>query len=66
MSRHQHHHHNPHNEHNKPKKKLHQSRVFLVAVILMLIAMGVYVLTMDESVVPADSGEPPIALPSEN
>ncbi len=65
MSRHQHHKHNPHHESSRPKKKLHQNWIFIVGVILMLIAMVVYVLTMDESIVPADSGEPPITSPAD-
>lgn len=65
MSRHQHHPHNPHHEPGQPKKKIHQSWIFIVAVILMLIAMAVYVLTMNESVVPVDLGEPPITSPAD-
>jgi hypothetical protein len=44
-----HHHHT-----ETPKKKLHQDWRFIVAVVLMLISMIVYVMTLDEAVVPAE------------
>ncbi len=53
MSRHQHHHHNPHHQSEARPQPFHRSKWFIIAVILMFIGMIVYVLTMDESVVPA-------------
>ncbi|HRJ72179.1 MAG TPA: hypothetical protein PLS03_08130 [Terrimicrobiaceae bacterium] len=51
MSRHQHHHHNQHHPHQEARRKpLYKHKLFVLAVILMLIGMLVYVLTMDESV----------------
>lgn len=44
-----------------PKKKLHQDWRFIVAVVLMLIAMFVYVATLDEAVVPVPA---PTAAPA--
>jgi len=41
MSPQQHHHQSPHHEQYKPGKKLHQNWLFIVAVILMIIAMAV-------------------------
>lgn len=43
-----------------PKKKLHQDWRFIGAVVLMLISMVIYVVTLDEGVVP---GESPTDLP---
>lgn len=55
MSRHQHHHHNKHHPKEAPRaRKLHQSPWLIIGVVLMLLAMVVYVFTMDESVEPAD------------
>jgi hypothetical protein len=48
-----HHHHT-----DPPKKKLHQDWRFIVAVVLMLIAMIVYVLTLDDAVVPGKTPAP--------
>lgn len=51
MSRHQHHHHNKSHPHQEPRPKpLYKRKLFVLAVILMLIGMVVYVVTMDESV----------------
>lgn len=47
-----------------PKKKLHQDWRFIVAVILMLIAMVVYVATLNEAVVPGRApGRPAETVP---
>lgn len=61
MSRHQHHH-RPHKsspEVGSSKKKLYRHWLFVLGVILMILAMLVYVLTMDDSIVPAP-GEMPV------
>jgi len=60
MSRHQHHHHNKHAtpESGRPKR-IHQNPWLIFGVVLMFIAMIVYVMTMDESEVPADMGGNP-------
>ena len=61
MSRHHHHQNHPHHpqQNSSPKNAFHRGWLFVVAIILMLIAMGVYMLTLDESVVP-EPGEPGI------
>lgn len=67
MSRHQHHPHHPHNENSSvhPRKSFHRDWRFIVAVILMLIAIIVYVMTLDDSVVPVPTPEnPPGAQPA--
>jgi hypothetical protein len=47
-----------------PKKGLHQDWRFIVAVVLMLIAMIVYVLTLDDAVVPGRTpGSPAETVP---
>jgi hypothetical protein len=51
MSHHTHHESGGHS-HPPAGRKLHQDWRFIVAVVLMLIAMVVYVLTLDEAVVP--------------
>ena len=54
MSRHQHHHHNhPHSSSPAKPKGIHKNPWLIAGVVLMLIAMVVYVMTMDESVEPA-------------
>lgn len=57
MSSHPH----PHHEHVHPKKKLHRNWLFTFAGILMIIAMLVYVLTLDESAIPTDQ---PVTAPA--
>ena len=59
-----HHHHHPHRkssqqESSGPTPFFRKRWVFVVAVILMLIAMRVYVLTLDDSTV-EEPGEPPV------
>ena len=49
---HSHHHHQP--EHSSPNKPLHRDWRFWTAVILMLAAMGMYVVTMDEALGPGN------------
>jgi hypothetical protein len=44
-----------HHSSDAPKRKLHQDWRFIVAVVLMFVAMIVYVLTLDEAVVPVPS-----------
>lgn len=56
MSRHQHH---PHKKHHSQQESARPnpyrpSKWLVIGVILMLIAMAAYVLTLDESVVPAE------------
>ena len=63
MSRHQHHHHNPHRHQDAKPKPFHRNKWFIIAVILMLIGMFIYVLTMDESVVPI-SADPAVTTPA--
>jgi hypothetical protein len=58
---HHHHHHRKHTHHATPpahKPLFRQQWLYVVAVALMLAAMLVYVLTMDESTVP-EPGAPP-------
>jgi hypothetical protein len=60
MSRHQHHHHNKHHPKEAPRaRKLHQNPWLIVGVVLMLLAMIIYVLTMDMSVEPAALDDSP-------
>ena len=64
MSRHQHHHRNKNSPGNVSEGKRNpRSWMFVVAVILMLIAMGVYVLTLDDSVV-TEPGAVPEGVPA--
>jgi hypothetical protein len=58
MSHREHHHHTT----GLPKKKLHQDWRVIVAVILMLVSMVIYVVTLDESVVPGPvpGDQPPV------
>jgi hypothetical protein len=46
--------------HSSPKKPLHRSLTMWLAVLLMLIAMAVYLGTMDESVPPPEAPQPPV------
>jgi hypothetical protein len=47
-----------------PKKKIHQDWRFIVAVVLMLIAIFVYVATMDDAIVPGQpAGSPAETVP---
>ena len=41
-----------------PKKKLHHDWRFIVAVVLMLIAIVAYVLTLDDRMIPAPHSQP--------
>lgn len=61
MSHHHHHHHrkSSQQESSGPTPFFRKRWVFVVAVILMLIAMAVYVLTLDDSTV-EEPGEPPV------
>ena len=43
------------------RKKLHQDWRFIVAVVLMLIAIIVYVMTMDDRIVPGPASASPAA-----
>jgi hypothetical protein len=52
-----------HHHAEAPKKKLHQDWRFIVAVVLMLIAMIAYVMTMDEAMVPTPQPAPAPANP---
>lgn len=48
-----------------PKKKLHQDWRFIVAVVLMLIAIVAYVLTLDDRMVPGPApANPPATTPA--
>ena len=46
--------------HNASKKPLHRSMLMWFAVLLMLIAMGVYLGSMDESVQPPEPAQPSV------
>jgi hypothetical protein len=60
---HEHHDHSQHGHHNHqthPKRGIHHSWQFWVAVVLMLAAMGYYVASMDDSILPGGGEEPPV------
>ena len=46
--------------HHSPKKPLHRSLLTWLALLLMLIAMAVYLGSMDESVQPPEPAQPPV------
>ena len=50
-----------HHHINYPKKRLHQDWRFIAAVVLMLIAIVVYVLTQDDRMVPGPAPANPAA-----
>lgn len=60
MSHHEHEHHGHHNHQTHPKRSPHKDWRIWLAVGLMLAGMGVYVITMDESVLPAGGEEAPV------
>jgi hypothetical protein len=56
----QHHHHGPEGGTPPRNRPIHHRWQFWVAVILMLVGMGVYVMTMDESLQPGGQVGPPV------
>ncbi len=62
---HHHHHHDHHQTADHPKKKLHQDWRFIVAVVLMLIAIATYIMTMDDRMLPGRApANPPATAPA--
>jgi hypothetical protein len=61
--------HSPQHEHHREverarKRPVHHNPFFWLVVLLMLVAMGVYVFTMDDEMLPGNPGNQPVpALP---
>jgi hypothetical protein len=54
MTQNHEHSHHDHKSHHPPKKGIHRDWRFWAAVVVMLAAMGMYVATMDEALVPGN------------
>ena len=67
MSHHHHDesHHGHHNHQTHPKRAIHRTWQFWLAVLLMLVAMGVYVFSDVESVRPGGGEGPPMPAAAE-